>query len=77
MPLAIERPTTKNVSGRTNESPALVGAVWGYISMMEGLIGRMKSEIGTSLTVIATGSFAALGQERQILHGDSLRSANA
>jgi type III pantothenate kinase len=77
VPLAIESPTTTNKIGRTTESRTLIGVYWGYLSMMEGLIGRMKSEIGKSLTVIATGSLAALVQGHSILNGDSLRSANA
>ena len=42
----------------------LIGVYWGYVSMMEGLIGRMKSEIGKPLTVIATGGLATLFQEQ-------------
>jgi len=33
---------------------------WGYVAMMEGLIGRMKAEIGRPAKVIATGGLAAL-----------------
>ena len=44
--IAIEAPATASVIGRTTESQMLIGVYWGYVSMMEGLIGRMKSEIG-------------------------------
>lgn len=77
MPLAIELPTTTTLCGANAERPMLLGVYWGYISMMEGLIGRMKSEIGKSITVIATGSIATLAQERLILNGDTERSASA
>ena len=42
----------------------LIGVYWGYVSMMEGLIARMKAEIGKPLTVIATGGLATLFQEQ-------------
>ena len=58
--IAIEAPATSSVIGRTTESQMLIGVYWGYVSMMEGLIGRMKSEIGQPLTVIATGGLAIL-----------------
>ncbi|MEY4502061.1 MAG: hypothetical protein RIS52_1951 [Pseudomonadota bacterium] len=62
--IAIEAPETDSVIGRTTESQMLIGIYWGYVSMIEGLIGRMKTEIGHSATtpvkVIATGGLAAL-----------------
>lgn len=62
--IAIEAPTTSSVIGRTTENQMLIGVYWGYVSMMEGLIGRMKSEIGKPLTVIATGGLATLFQQQ-------------
>ena len=62
--IAIEAPATNSVIGRTTESQMLIGVYWGYVSMMEGLIGRMKAEIGKPLTVIATGGLATLFQEQ-------------
>lgn len=61
--IAIEAPPTPSVVGRTTESQMLIGVYWGYVSMMEGLIARMKAEIGKPLTVIATGGLAALFEE--------------
>ncbi len=58
--IAIEAPATNSVIGRTTESQMLIGVYWGYVSMMEGLIGRMKNEIDKPLTVIATGGLATL-----------------
>ena len=62
--IAIEAPATPGVIGRTTESQMLIGVYWGYVAMMEGLIARMKAEIGKPLTVIATGGLAALFQEQ-------------
>ena len=38
----------------------LIGIYWGYVAMIEGLIARMKREIGRPVKVIATGGLAAL-----------------
>ena len=37
---------TISVIGRTTESQMLIGIYWGYVAMIEGLIERMKREIG-------------------------------
>ena len=75
--LAIGSPTTETQIRRTTESPTPIGVYWGYLSMMEGLIGRMKSEIGKSLTVIATGSLATLFPRYALLNGDNMRGTDA
>ena len=36
------------------------GIYWGYVSLIEGLIGRMKAEYLAPLTVIGTGGIASL-----------------
>jgi type III pantothenate kinase len=38
----------------------LAGIYWGYVAMMEGLVSRLKAEIGRPVTVIATGGLAPL-----------------
>jgi len=38
----------------------LIGVYWGYVAMIEGLIARMRAEIGRPATVIATGGLAVL-----------------
>jgi type III pantothenate kinase len=58
--IAIEAPAETSVIGRTTESQMIIGIYWGYIAMMEGLVERMKDEIGKSVTVVATGGLAAL-----------------
>ena len=37
-----------------------IGIFWGYVTMIEGLVARMKAEIGRPVTVVATGGLAAL-----------------
>jgi type III pantothenate kinase len=38
----------------------LIGIYWGYVAMLEGLIKRIKGELGRAVTVIATGGLATL-----------------
>jgi type III pantothenate kinase len=58
--IAIEVPEDKSVIGRTTESQMLVGVYWGYVAMIEGLVARLKAEIGRPARVIATGGLAVL-----------------
>jgi type III pantothenate kinase len=62
--IAIEVPDDDSVIGRTTESQMLIGIYWGYVAMMEGLIGRLKAEVGRKVTVIGTGGLAALFDKR-------------
>lgn len=58
--IAIEVPKDESVIGRTTDSQMLIGIYWGYVAMMEGLVERLKSEIGRPVRVIATGGLATL-----------------
>ena len=62
--IAIEVPEDKSVIGRTTESQMLTGIYWGYVAMMEGLVARLKREIGRPVKVLATGGLAALFDEQ-------------
>ena len=61
--IAIEKPASKSVIGRNTEQQMLIGVFWGYVSLIEGLIGRMKREIGRPARVVATGGLAILFDE--------------
>ena len=66
--IAIEAPETDpSVIGRTTEAQMHIGIYWGYVAMMEGLVGRMKAEIGRPVTIVATGGLAALFDEHSDL----------
>ncbi|MEO6387025.1 MAG: type III pantothenate kinase [Croceibacterium sp.] len=58
--IAIESPRTNSVTGRNTEDQMLIGVYWGYVAMMEGLIARLRAEIGRPAKVIATGGLALL-----------------
>lgn len=61
--IAIENPGNNNVIGRNTEDQMLIGVFWGYVSMLEGLIARMRQQIGRPAKVVATGGLAILFQE--------------
>ena len=58
--IAIEVPEDDSVIGGTTDSQMLIGIYWGYVAMMEGLVARLKREIGRPVRVIATGGLATL-----------------
>jgi type III pantothenate kinase len=58
--IAIEAPGSDNVVGRTTEQQMLIGIYWGYVAMMEGLIDRLRKQVGGKVTVIGTGGLATL-----------------
>ena len=62
--IAIEAPKDYSVIGRTTESQMLIGIYWGYVAMMEGLIDRLRKEVGGQVTVLGTGGLAALFDKR-------------
>ena len=62
--IAIEPPPTASVIGRDTVGQMQIGIYWGYVSMIEGMIARMKAEIARPVKVIATGGLAPLFQSR-------------
>lgn len=61
--IAIESPRDSSVVGRNTEDQMHIGVFWGYVAMMEGLIARLRAEIGRPAKVIATGGLALLFDE--------------
>lgn len=63
--IAIEAPADNgSVIGRTTEDQMLIGVFWGYVAMMEGLVARMRKEIGRPAKVVATGGLAILFDQK-------------
>jgi type III pantothenate kinase len=48
------------------------GLFWGYVDMVEGLLRRMRAELGGEVTVVATGGLASVvaPESRSIQHVD-------
>ena len=61
--IAIEKPSSTSVIGRNTEDQMLIGVFWGYVALIEGLVARMKAEIGRPAKVVATGGLALLFDE--------------
>jgi type III pantothenate kinase len=61
--IAIEAPPSSSVIGRDTVSQMHIGIYWGYIAMIEGLVTRMRAEIGRPARVIATGGLATLFEQ--------------
>ena len=59
--IAIEAPKGNNsVIGRNTVDQMQIGIYWGYVAMIEGLVARLKAEVGRPVKVIATGGLATL-----------------
>jgi type III pantothenate kinase len=56
--IAVERPP--GVIGRSTVTAMQSGVFWGYVSMVEGIVARIKQEFGAEMRVIATGGLAGL-----------------
>jgi type III pantothenate kinase len=65
--IAIEPPPTASVIGGDTVSQMQIGIYFGYVGLIEGLLSRMKQEIGKPVKVIATGGLAALFQQHSHL----------
>lgn len=61
--VAIEAPRTTSVIGANTADQMHIGIYWGYIAMIEGLVARVKAEIGRPVKVIATGGLAVLFEQ--------------
>jgi type III pantothenate kinase len=56
--IAVQRPP--QVIGRSTVTAMQSGVFWGYVSMVEGMVARIKEEFGAEMKVIATGGLAGL-----------------
>jgi len=59
--IAINRP--KSVIGKSTVPAMQAGVYWGYISLIEGLVRRIRTEMNKPMKVIATGGLAPLFKE--------------
>ena len=70
--VAFRRPST--VVGRNTTTSIQSGLVYGYVSLVEGLIQRLQEELGFDCKVVATGGLASEVAENTnaIEHVDAL-----
>ena len=69
--IAIQKP--EKVIGKDTVSNMQSGVFWGYVSLIEGMVARMKAEWAKPMTVIGTGGVASLfeGATDSIDHFDA------
>jgi type III pantothenate kinase len=51
---------TDRVIGKDTVSCMQSGIYWGYVGLVEGLVGRIKREFGGAMRVVVTGGLAPL-----------------
>jgi type III pantothenate kinase len=56
----VELQLPEHVLGRNTTQAMQSGLLWGYISMVEGMVTRFRAELGEDVKVIATGGLAQL-----------------
>ena len=56
----IELVTPQKAIGTSTVTAMQSGLVFGYVSLVEGMVKRIKKELGRTATVVATGGLAAL-----------------
>jgi len=56
--VAIQKPD--RVIGKDTVGAMQAGVYWGYIALIEGLLSRIKAEVGRPMKVVATGGVASL-----------------
>ena len=62
----LQRPPS--VIGRNTVHAMQSGLLFGYVSMVEGIIARFKSELGSDMKVVATGGLAeSISQETKVI----------
>lgn len=62
--IAISAPADTRVTGKTTLEAMQSGIFWGYASMIEGLVMRLKREHGDHMKVLATGGLAPIFANR-------------
>ena len=59
----VEVAKPENVIGKATKPAMQSGIYWGYVSIIEGIVKRIKDELGLEMDVIATGGLASLFSE--------------
>jgi type III pantothenate kinase len=60
----VELKAPSNVIGRTTAESMQAGIIFGYTAQVEGMVARIREELGEGARVIATGGFAGLIAEQ-------------
>jgi type III pantothenate kinase len=64
----VELVRPKQAIGKNSVTAIQSGTVFGYIGLMEGIVARMRRELGVEARVIATGGYAnSIGRETPVI----------
>ncbi|KPK21620.1 MAG: type III pantothenate kinase [Dehalococcoidia bacterium SM23_28_1] len=64
----VELATPASAIGRNTVAAVQAGVIFGYVSLVEGIVGRFKEELGEEAKVVATGGWAELvAQETDVI----------
>lgn len=68
----VELKAPEQVIGRNTKEAMLSGLVWGYVGLVEGLLGKIMGEIGQQVKVVATGGLGwiVVDNSRMVLDYD-------
>ncbi|MCC6261303.1 MAG: type III pantothenate kinase, partial [Anaerolineales bacterium] len=65
--IELQRPPS--VIGRNTVHAMQSGLLFGYVSMVEGMVARFRSELGSEMKVIATGGLSeSIAKETQVIN---------
>ncbi|GBQ78439.1 type III pantothenate kinase [Acetobacter malorum] len=76
--IGIGRPAVDSVIGRNTVAAMRSGVFWGYVGLIEGIVERIRQEVGQTMKVLATGGLAPLFSEGTTVfdHVDSMLTLN-
>ncbi len=58
--IELSAPASSSVIGKNTASAVQAGVIYGYVALVEGMVARLKKELGASARVIGTGELAHL-----------------
>ncbi len=65
----VELRAPRNVIGTNTTSAMQSGIIFGYVSLVEGMVARIKAEIGDDAWVLGTGGWAeTIARETNVFH---------
>jgi type III pantothenate kinase len=62
--IAVIAPDADHITGKTTQEAMQFGIFWGYASMIEGLVSRLKAEHSQDMKILATGGLATIFANR-------------
>jgi type III pantothenate kinase len=60
----VEIAAPPRIIGKSTQGAMQSGIFWGYVSMIEGMVSRIRAEYGSDMKVVATGGLADLFAEK-------------